>query len=76
MTDKPRKYRCVKELYVNLCDDDGCEIDNAPPITIPVGRVYEVSTPGLNLDYYLISDNGWLDLNTETFNECFEEVCE
>ena len=75
--DKPRKYRCVKEFCVNLCDDDGCLIDNAPPITIPVGWEYEVWTPGLNLDVWCTSkEYGWLDLDMGTFNECFEEVCE
>ena len=60
---KPRRYRCIKEFFVNACDDDGCLIENAPMITVPVGGVYEVSTPGLESDYYLISDSGWLDLS-------------
>ena len=76
MTEKPRKYRCVEEFFVNACDDDGCLIENAPMITVPVGGVYEVSTPGLESDYYLISDSGWLDIDKETFEECFEEVSE
>ena len=75
--DKPRKYRCVKEFYVNLCDDDGAMIDNAPLITIPVGWEYEVRTPGLNSDVWCISrEHGWLDLDMRTFKECFEEVSE
>ena len=71
---KPRRYRCVKEFCVNTCDGDGFLIENAPMITVQVGGVYEVSTPGLESDYYLISDSGWLDINKETFEECFEEV--
>ena len=48
-------------------------------ITVPVGGVYEVSTPGLESDYYLTACDGrwgWLDINKETFEECFEEVCD
>lgn len=73
---KIRRYRCIEEFFVNACDDDGYPIENAPMITVPVGGVYEVSTPGLESDYYLISDSGWLDINKETFEECFEEVSE
>ena len=70
------RYRCIKELYVNQCDDDGCEIDNAPMIKVSPGAVYELHRPGLNLDVWLTSKDGWLDLDEGTFRECFERVSE
>lgn len=71
------RYRCVKEFYINQCDDDGCMIDNAPMVKVSPGAVYDLHRPGFNLDVWLMSsEDGWLDLDEGTFRECFERVSE
>lgn len=71
----PKLYRCIEAFDVAQADDDGATIENAPTIHVPVGKEYEATTPGLNLDVWLRSCDGtWLDLDRETFEACFEEV--
>lgn len=71
----PKRYRCIEAFDIAQADDDGAIIENAPAIRVPVGKEYEVTTPGLNLDVMLRSrDGGWLDLDWETFKACFKEV--
>ena len=70
----PKRYRCVKAFDIAQADDDGAIIENAPYTHVPVGKVYEASYPGFNLDVLLRSHYEWLDLDWETFNQCFEEV--
>ena len=71
----PERYRCVEAFDITQADDDGAIIEDAPTIHVPVGKEYEATTPGLNLDVMLRSrDGGWLDLDRETFEQCFKEV--
>lgn len=68
-------YRCVCSFEIAQADDDGALIEDAPTITVPVGKEYEATWPGLNLDVWLRAKDGtWLDLDDETFRECFEGV--
>lgn len=72
-----KRYRCIEAFDIAQADDDGAIIENAPTIHVPTGKEYEAMTPGLDLDVYLTSrDGGWLDLDRETFEACFEEVGE
>lgn len=67
--------RCIEAFDVAQADDDGALVDDAPMFRVPKGKVYEVRRPGLNLDVWLrASDGTWLDLDDETFRECFEAV--
>ena len=71
----PKRYRCVEAFDIAQADDDGAIIEDAPTVHVPVGKVYEATQPGLNLDVMLRSrDGGWLDLDEETFDACFEEM--
>ena len=73
----PKRYRCIEAFDIQQADDDGGIVENAPTIHVPTGKEYEAMTPGLNLDVMLRSrDGGWLDLDWETFEACFEEVGE
>lgn len=73
----PKRYRCIKAFDIAQADDDGAIIENAPTIHVPVGKEYELTQRWLNLDVYLIADDGgWLDLDWETFKACFKEVTE
>lgn len=68
-------FRCVKSFDVAQADDDGALVDDAPMVHVPVGKEYEASRPGLNLEVLLrASDGAWLDLDDGTFRECFEVV--
>ena len=74
MTEK--HYRCVKEFYVPLCDDDGYEVESGEMVPVEVGETfYRHPIPWMS-DIRLegVDNYSWLEITREQFDECFEEV--
>lgn len=74
------RYKCIKEIYLPKCDDDGVEILNEYGL-VPVGSIWErddrvnfiggdVHLDSLNDD----SDFGWLEMSFEKLMEYFVTV--
>ena len=71
-------YRCVKEFYVPLCDDDGLEDESGEMMPVEVGEMFyrsdvtwmnDVRLEGCGKPFY-----GWVEISNEKFAEHFEEV--
>lgn len=72
-----KKYRVIKEFWVYVCDEDCSRTEEEPKIEI--GNVYEFDEQDQwksDCDIWLEHSTvyGWLDLDKETFEECFEEL--
>ena len=74
-----KRYRCIKEFSVPLCDEDGCAVESGEMVPVEVGETFYRSTVTWMCDVRLeCVDNhyAWLEISEETFKECFEEVSE
>ena len=74
-----KRYRCIKEFYVPLCDDDGCEVDGGEMVPVEIGEMFRRSDVTWINDVRLEGVENtytWLEISEETFGKCFEEVAE
>lgn len=74
---KEKRYRCVKEFYVHLCDDDGCEDESGEIVPVKVGETFYLHPVAFVNDVRLVgidNNHSWLEMVQEDFEECFEEV--
>jgi len=74
-----KRYRCVKEFSVPLCDDDGCAVESGEMAPVEVGETFYRSGCTWMNDVRLecVGDTyGWLEISEETFKGHFEEVIE
>ena len=75
---KLKEYICIKELYLEKCDDDGFFVENEYAI-IEVGEVFQRSEEPFRVvgdkdSVRLDSDTKWLEISEETLNEHFQEM--
>lgn len=74
---KEKRYRCVKEFYVHLCDDDGFEDESGEMVPVEVGETFYLRPAAFMSDVHLESvdnNHSWLEITKEHFDEYFEEV--
>lgn len=71
-----KRYRCIKEFYVPLCDDDGCGVEGGEMASVDVGETFYRSDVTWMNDVRLEHDNTWVEISEETFNGHFVEVNE
>lgn len=71
-----KRYRCIKEFYVPLCDNDGCEVEGGEMVSVDVGETFYRSDVTWMNDVRLEHDNTWVEISEETFNGHFVEVNE
>lgn len=74
-----KRYRCIKEFNVPLCDEDGCAIESGEMMPVEVDETFYRSTVTWMNDVRLEgvgNTYGWLEVSEETFKEYFEEVGE
>jgi len=69
-----KRYRCIKEFHVPLCDDDGCAVESGEMVSVDVGETFYRSDVTWMNDVRLEHDCTWVEISEETFRECFEEV--
>lgn len=73
-------YQCIKNFSVPRCDDDGFMLENEEMI-IEAGSLWDISH---DEDYRLIDGDirlesykdTWIEINVDTFNECFIKINE
>lgn len=75
-------YRCIKDLSVPTCDDDGFTIENER-FYIDKGTVWEQDESNFRMVGALdsirlinIEDGSWLEVYQDTLDECFELIAE
>ncbi len=72
-----KHYRCIKEFYVPLCDDDGCAVESGEMVSVEVGETFYRSDVTWMNDVRLEGIENpctWLEVSEEAFKEYFEEV--
>lgn len=71
-----KHYRCIKKFYLPLCDDDGIEVESGEMVSVDVGETFYRSDVTWMSDVRLESGSMWVEINEETFSECFEVIDE
>lgn len=73
-----KRYKCIKNLCVERCDEDGFLIENSS-VEIEKGKIYELDESGymlvggkdhVHLD--AIDDDSWLEIARECLEEYFK----
>jgi len=71
------KWKCVKYFFVSVCDEDGDIIgDEDEEKQVELGSEWirdEDNVPSLG-EIRLEKDSDWLEIDEETFENCFEEL--
>ena len=74
---KERNYRCIRQFYVPLCDEDGIQVESGEMVPVEVGETFCRSQVTWMNDVHLDGVGNhytWLEIDEDTFNEYFEEV--
>jgi hypothetical protein len=70
------KYKCIKPLSVQKCDDDGFEIENKY-FWVDENSIWQTSDESfIGGEIHLDSKKGWLEVSNETLKEYFEPIKE
>ena len=67
------KWKCIKSFSVTKFDGDENVIEDVEQ-QIEVGSIWENEEAAQNNGIRLGNDSGWLEVNEETFENCFEEL--
>ena len=74
-----KRYRCIKEFSVPLCDEDGFIVAIGEMMPVEVGETFYRSDVTWMSDVRLEGVGNtyeWLEISEETFREHFEEESE
>ncbi|QNO14939.1 hypothetical protein HYG86_09210 [Alkalicella caledoniensis] len=70
------EVKCIKELSVPMCDDDGLHLDNGETYVVEQGTEWEVIEDKVRYivggEIRLESGSGWVEISEDTFKEHFE----